>query len=185
MKKIIIVLAFTIPVLTQAQKPTSKNGYKLEMGFSLIGGIQNNKNFETSTAVYGVEFAFQCPLINTKKNYIRQQISLIRQEGTKLKTISVELNPQYKIIPVPALELGVGPSAGLIFANTTGKNKPVFNYGLGASIVWTVKNFFIGLESRYAFTKKVSFTDVNNKEESMVTGNLNNLRTSLKFGYKF
>lgn len=186
MKKIIIVLlVFTIPGLIQAQNTLGKKEYKPQLGLSLIGGIQNNQNVEASAIVYGVEISLQCPLINTKKNYIRQQFSLIRQEGKKLKTLAVEINPQYQIIAKPSFELGVGPSAGLIFANTSEDNKPIFNYGLGASTIYHFKKFFIGFESRYALTKKVSFTNLNNKLESVVTGNLNNLRTFLKFGYKF
>ncbi len=185
MKKIIIVLFFTIPVLIQAQNTFSKKEYKPQLGLSLIGGIQNNKNFDVSAPVYGVEISLECPLIQTRKSHIRQQFSLIRQEGKKLKTISVELNPQYKIVTVPSFELGVGPSAGLIFVNTTGKIKTVFNYGFGASVIFNIKKYFIGLESRYAFTNKVALTSINNKQESVVIGNLNNLRTFLKFGYKF
>lgn len=184
MKKIIIVLAFTIPVLTQAQEPPLKKGYKPQIDMSLISGIQNNQNIEASAIVYGVVISLQCPLINTKKSYIRQQFSLIRQEGKTLKSLAVEINPQYKIIAKPSFELGIGPSAGLIFTNTSEDNKPIFSYGLGASAVYHFKKFFIGLESRYALTKKVSFTNLNNKPESVVVGNLDNLRTFLKFGYK-
>ena len=67
MKKIIIVLAFTIPVLTQAQEPPLKKGYLPQIGLSLISGIQNNQNIEASAIVYGIEISLQCPLINTKK----------------------------------------------------------------------------------------------------------------------
>lgn len=185
MKKIIVVLAFTIPVLTQAQETSFKKEYKPQMGLSLIGGFQNNKNFEASTPVYGIEISLECPLIQTRKSHIRQQFTLIRQEGKNLKTISVEINPQYKIISKPSFELGAGPSAGWIFAKTTEESKTIFSYGLGASAVYQFKKLFIGFESRYVLTKKVSFNDINNKPESAVVGNLNNLRTFLKFGYKF
>lgn len=111
MKKIIIVLPFTIPVITQAQETSLKKGYKPQIGLSLIGGIQNNKNVEAATPVYGIEISMECPLIQTSKSHIRQQFSLIRQQGKRLKTVSVELSPQYKIITVPSFELGVVPSA--------------------------------------------------------------------------
>jgi hypothetical protein len=182
MKKIIIVLVFTIPVLTQAQEPLFKKEYKPQIDLSLIGGIQNNQNFDASAPVYGVEISLQCPLITTKKNYIRQQFSLIRQEGKMLKTLAVEINPQYQIIAKPSFELGVGPSAGLIFANVREDHKPTFDYGLGASAVYHFNKFFIGFESRWALTKKISLVDSN--KESILFGNLNNLRTFFKFGYK-
>ena len=185
MKKIIIVLAFTIPVLTQAQEPPLKKGYTPQIDLSLISGIQNNQNIEASAIVYGIEISLQCPLINTKKSYIRQQFSLIRQEGKELKSLAVEINPQYKIIAKPSFELGIGPSAGLIFTNVSEDNKPIFSYGLGASAIYHFKKFFIGFESRYALTKKVPFAHLNIKPELVAGGNLNNLRTFFKIGYKF
>ena len=185
MKNIIVVLAIVIPVLTNAQDSSLKKVYKPQIDLSLIGGIQNNQNFEASAPVYGVEISWQCPFITTKKNYIRQQFSFIRQEGKTFKSLTIEINPQYKIIAKPLFELGVGPSAGLIFANKNEDNKPIFDYGLGASAVCHIKRFFIGFESRYVLTKQVSFTNLDNKLQSVVAGNLNNLRTFLKFGYKF
>ncbi len=184
MKKIIIVLVFTIPVLTQAQEQAFNKKYKPQVDLSLIGGIQNNKNFEATAPVYGVVISLECPLIQTRKSHIRQQFSLIRQEGKKFTTLSVEINPQYKIIASPAFELGVGPGAGLIFTNTSEDNKAIFSYGLGAGAIYHFKKFFIGLESRYALTKKASFTNLNNKPGSVEDENLNNLRTILKLGYK-
>lgn len=182
MKKIIIVLAFTIPVLTQAQEKSFKKEYKPQLGLSLIGGIQNNRNFDAFAPVYGVEFSLECPLIHTRKSYIRQQFSLIRQEGKEFKTLSVEINPHYKIISKPSFELGAGPSAGLIFAKASEESKTIFSYGLGASAIYHFKKFFIGLENRYALTKEISLDDPN--KESTLFGNFNNLRSIVKIGYK-
>ena len=96
--------------------------------------------------------------------------------------MAVEINPQYKIIAKSPFELGVGPSAGLIFANSSEDNKAIFSYGLGASVIYHFKKFFIGLENRYALTKKISLDDPN--KESTLFGNLNNLRSIVKIGYK-
>lgn len=182
MKKIILVLVFTIPVLMQAQVPAFKKEFKPQIDLSLIVGIQNNKNFDASAPVYGVEFSLECPFIQTRKSHIRQQVSLIRQEGKELKTLTVELSPQYKIISKPSFELGVGPGAGLIFTKAREDNRAIFSYGLGASVIYHFKKFFIGLENRYALTKKISLDD--SKTESTLFGNLNNLRSIVKIGYK-
>jgi hypothetical protein len=185
MKKIIIVLTFTIPILTQAQETTFKNEYKPQPGLSFIGGIQYNKNFEAAAPVYGIEISMECPLIQTGKSLIRQQFSIIRQEGKELKTLAVEINPRYKVISKPSFELGAGPGAGLIFVKAGEEKKTIFSYGAGAHAIYFFKKFFIGFESRYFLTKKVSFSNLNSKPGLVETGSLNNLRTFIKFGYRF
>lgn len=99
--------------------------------------------------------------------------------------MAAEINPPYQIIVKPLFELGVDPGAGLIFDNVREDYKPIFNYGLGASAVYHFKKLFIDFESLYAVTNKFSFANLNDKPKSVVTGNLNNLRTFVKFGYKF
>ncbi len=197
MKKIIIILFFAVPAIAKAQVqelpfkknstetsflPFLKKGYRPQIGLSLLGGIQNNQNFDASSFAYGIEISLQCPLLCTKKNYIRQQFSIVRQEGNTLKSLAVEINPQYKLIAKPSFEFGIGPSAGLIFATSNKDNKTAFSYGIGTSATYYFSNFFIALETRYAFTSNVSFTNPDDK--SVIASNLNNLRTYFKIGYK-
>lgn len=184
MKKFIIPLIFAVPFLASAQDSASKKEFKLLAGLSVIGGVQNTKHFDASAPVYGVEFSMECPLIQTGKSHIRQQLSLIRQDGKDYKSLTVEVNPQYKIIARSSFELGVGPVAGFIFTSIRDNNKPVFNYGLGTGAVYYFRRVFIGFESRYTMTKKILFDDMDKEPGYTESGNLNNLRIFLKIGCK-
>ena len=85
MKKIIIPLFFIFPVLASAQDSPSKKEFKPLAGLSVIGGVQNDKHFDAWAPVYGIEFSMECPLVQTGKSYIRQQVSLILQDGKDYK----------------------------------------------------------------------------------------------------
>ncbi|HET6724372.1 MAG TPA: hypothetical protein VFH07_16545 [Chitinophagaceae bacterium] len=184
MKKFVIPLIFAVPVHTCAQDSLSKKEYKLLAGLSVLGGVQNTKHFDAWAPVYGVEFSMECPLIQTGKSHVRQQLSLMRQDGKDHKSLTVEVNPQYKIIASPSFELGVGPVAGFIFTSIRDNNKPVFDYGLGTGAVYYSKRVFIGFESRYTMTKEILFDDIDKEPGQTESGNLNNLRIFLKIGCK-
>jgi hypothetical protein len=184
MKKFIIPLFFAFPVLASAQDSPSKKEFKSLPALSVIGGVQNNKHFDASAPLYGIEFSMECPLIQTGKSHIRQQLSLMRQDGKDYKSLSVEVNPQYKIIARSSFELGAGPIAGFIFTTIRDNNKPVFNYGLGTGVVYYFKKVFIGFESRYTMTKEILFDDIDKEPGYIESGNLNNLRIFLKIGCK-
>ena len=134
MKKFIIPLLFIVPVLASAQDALSKKEFKSLPGLSVIGGVQNNKHFDAWAPLYGIEFSMECPLVQTGKSHIRQQVSLIFQDGKDYKSLNLEINPQYKIINRPSFEWGAGPVAGFIFTTIRDDNKPVFNYGLGTGV---------------------------------------------------
>ena len=184
MKKFIIPLFFIVPVLASAQESPSKKESKSLAGLSVIGGVQNTKHFDASAPVYGIEFSMECPLIQTGKSHIRQQISLMHQNGKDFKSVSVAVNPQYKIIASPSFELGAGPVAGFIFTTIRDNNKPVFNYGLGTGAVYYFKKVFIGIESRYTMTKEILFDEIDKETGYAESGDLNNLRIFLKIGCK-
>ncbi len=184
MKKFIIPLFLAVPVIASAQESASKKQFKPLAGISVIGGVQKNKHFDASAPVYGIEFSMECPLIQTGKSRIRQQLSLMRQDGKDYKSLSVEMNPQYKIIAGSSFELGAGPVAGFIFTSIRDNNKPVFNYGLGTGSVYYFKKIFIGFEGRYTMTNRILFDNIEKEPGYIESGNLNNLRIFLKMGCK-
>jgi len=183
MKKIIILLAFLIPVLLKAQKMQDLKKYKPEMEISLIGGFQKFKNPDAASAVYGVEVSLQCPLVQSQKAYIRQHFKFTHQQAQKISSTTIEINPQCVILDRSNIKLGIGPGAGLIFANIAEDHKTIFSYGLGTSSAYYFKKISIGIGACYAMTNKVSYA--NSKYESAGTARLNNWSSFLKLGYKF
>ncbi len=197
MKKVIVFMLLALSFASNAQNqpfeqsvkgktcllPVFKKGYRPQFAISLVGGFQNNQNFDKSAAVFGLDISLQCPLLCTAKNYIRQQISIVQQNGKELKSLAVELNPQYRLIAKSNFELGVGPSFGIINADANNDKKNAFTYGLGGSVSYHLGKVFFTAESRYGLTNTIHFTD--DRTKVTVSNNLNNLRTILKVGYKF
>lgn len=162
--------------------PIFKENYRPQFGVSIVAGIQNNQNFDKSANVFGIDISLQCPLLCTSKNYIRQQISFIKQDGKDIQSLAIELNPQYRLIATPSFELGVGPSLGVVFAEVVDDKNTAFTYGLGASMAYHIGSMFFTIESRYGLTGNVDF--VNSNDNLTNSNNLNNLRTVFKIGYK-
>lgn len=183
MKKFIILLILIIPYFGKAQQSGAGKVFNPKAGISVIGGMQYNNLFKTSAPVYGFEFSMECPLDQGNKNHIRQKISLIRQQGKDYKSLSAEINPQYKLVAKSSFEFGIGPVAGMIFTKFRDNDKPVFTYGMGTGAVYYYKKVFIGIESRYAMTKNISFDKTGNKPEFSNSGSLNSIRTFIKLGY--
>ena len=175
-----LLIAIIFPVLCQGQVKT----YDPEAVISILGGVQYNVNSKAADPVYGIEFSMECPLGQNSKSRIRQQFSLVLKESKDDKSITVEMNPQYKLVSTSSFEVGVGPSVGLIFSKISADNRSVFCYGIGASTVYHFKKFFIGFETRYAFTERISYMSFPGDPESMITGRLNNWSAVFKVGHK-
>jgi hypothetical protein len=184
MKKYLLTMILAIPLFAMAQDALLKKEFKPFAGLSVIGGVQNNKYFKGSAPVFGIEFSMECPLIQSGKSRVRQQITLMRQEQKDYRSLTIEINPHYKLIAGPSFELGIGPVAGFIFTPVRDNNKPVFNYGLGTSAMYYFKRVFIGLESRYTLTKNILLGDMYYETTIAEKANLNSLRGFLKLGYK-
>ena len=183
MKAYLILLIAAVPLFATGQNSYEQE-FKALTQVSLIGGVQNNKYFKTSAPVFGIEFSMECPLIQAKKSRVRQQLSLMRQKENNYTSVTIEVNPQYKLVAGSTFEFGAGPVAGFIFTRLRDNNKPVFNYGLGTSARYYFKRIFVGIESRYTLTKKILLDDIYNETMIAEKANLNSLRAYFKFGYK-
>jgi len=165
----------------------TKKGFKPQVGLSLIGGIKNNFGLgelsqfgsDSPLSSVGLEISLQCPLMCTKKNYIRQQVAIVYSKNDILNSLEVEINPHYRFLVTPTFELAAGPGFGLNHTSVNGSdefnhmvsmsngenleyqgldsNSFVFSYGLGASAAVHLGKFFIGLEARYFLTTKGTF----------------------------
>jgi len=182
MKTIILSIMVILPSFVQAQKQHTAKRVVPQVGISLLGGIQNTKGFNAAAPMYGVEISFQCPMVSSKRISVSQHVRLTHQEDEKLRSTTLEMNPQYNFITNAYFTLGIGPSAGIIFANAGGDQKSTFSCGLGASSVFYIKNISIGMGLGYAMTNKVSFN--NSDYESAGFSSLYNLKTFIKFGLK-
>lgn len=182
MKSFHMLFWLLAPLVTNAQDTTTKHQYLPQYDISTTGGVQYNKG--QGSLIYGIEFSLQCPLVTSGKHKIRQQFSLVRQQGKKQKSISLYMNPQYKIFSNRLFEFAAGPAAGLIFSNESASDKPIFTYGAGAGVLYYQHRFFIGVGSRYTLSKKILLANPDVKSQPHSRQDFNNLQTFVRIGYK-
>jgi len=166
--------------------PASKKDYRPQIGLSLIRGSQKNlglkelnhlgSNMIAST--HGLEMSLQCPLMCTKKNYVRQQLIAVYSHGDILNSLAIEINPHYRLNVTPTFEIAAGPGFGVNFAKIKASNHfhqkilrngenivykgldskaAVFTYGFGASLAAHLGKFIIGFETRFFLSTKGTF----------------------------
>lgn len=153
MKKIIF-LAFAIMLITSvsanAQEgdspfdknetglfPVLKEGYKPQFSIAPQISYINFNDINSSGIAFGGEIALQCPLLGTKKNYIRQQLSFtyFDDPDSEFSAYEITINPEYRFMTTSNFELAAGPSLGFLHAevDNTDFSENVFSYGLSAS----------------------------------------------------
>ncbi|MEE9492938.1 MAG: outer membrane beta-barrel protein [Gammaproteobacteria bacterium] len=158
--------------------PILKQGYAFEPTVSiLLGGEGENLSDITDGFVWGVEGAFNCPLLKTPGNNIRQRVSLTSYDEKGLELISFELNPHYMIPVGEGFKVGFGPGVGFVSAELGGDDDSVFTFQVGASATYEINQFSAGIELRHQFTQDAEFNNIEN--------DLDNTRFLVKLGYSF
>ena len=158
--------------------PILKEGYTFEPTVSLVfGGEGENLTDVTDGFVWGVEGAFNCPLLRTPGNNIRQRVSLTRYDEKGLELTSFELNPHYMIPVGEGVKVGFGPGVGYTSADLHGDSDSVFTFQLGTSATYQIGQFSAGVELRHQFTQDAKLNNVKD--------DLDNTRLLLKAGYRF
>lgn len=160
----VLMLLVTLSASAQADAPFNKGGETgvlpvIKKGFlpqvSVAPQIAyvNFYDAEISGISYGAEIALQCPLVCTKKNYIRQQVSILYFKDTNLSILEATLNPEYRFVAKPTFEFAAGPSLGYLNSKATvgdiSESKGYFSYGLSASATQHFgSKMFIGVGAR-------------------------------------
>jgi len=117
--------------------PVLKEGYKPQFSIAPQISFVDFNDINSNGIAYGGEIALQCPLLGTKKNYIRQQLSFIyfNDPDSEFSAYEISINPEYRFVTTSNFELAAGPSLGFLHAEVenTDFSKNVFSYGLAAS----------------------------------------------------
>ncbi len=164
--------------------PFLKKGYRPQIAAALVGGVQmNNTEFDETTSLMGVELSLQCPLLCTRKNYIRQQLSITQSDGSQLHFTNIELNPHYRLKVTKAFELSAGPGFGVSFVKVGNASTSLFTYGVGASAQYYFKKVFVAVEPRYMLTDDVKMST--QADGLLYSGNFNSLKVLAKVGLRF
>jgi len=165
--------------------PVFKENFRPQISIAPQLAFISFNDFDSKGLAYGVEFALQCPLACTRKNYIRQQISFLyySNDEDNLNYWTVSINPEYRLVVKPSFELAVGPSVGY-FSNKLNAElsedelkSSGINYGISTSATIHMGNLLIGLSPRYILSKDLNVLGTDFSQ--------NNFQGVLKLGLKF
>lgn len=179
--------------------PGFKKGFRPQIGVSAVGGYTTftAENADESGLTYGLELSMQCPLLCTKKNYIRQQVGIMFYNSTDSKTdvtfanTSVTLTPEYRFAVSAASEYAAGPILGWNFTKTGKKGGDIFVkgngfiYGLSASATYHFGSFMLGFAPQYVLGAKQSMSIEGKDIGSDFDFDPSHFRGLIKLGLKF
>lgn len=156
--------------------PFLQEGFKYEPTLSFIGGqLDPDVDNVDESGVVGIELSFNCPLLATPTNGIREQLSITSFDKDGLEMTSFEINPHYVINLSPSFGIGFGPGIGLVNVEYDGDSETAFTGQLGASLQYRTGTLYFGLEARQQYTANIDMLD----------DDVNNTRISLKIGHDF
>lgn len=132
--------------------------YQAQPTLSLVGGVMDpDFGAVGSGALYGLEVALNCPLLQPPSNRIRQQLSLTQYDEDGVEVTSLELNPHYVIPMSENLEIGFGPGFGVLDVEAGSQDDLLLGVQAGASVHYRQGAFFAGAEARYQVTTEERF----------------------------
>ncbi len=138
--------------------PGLDSQYQAQTSLALIGGSADvDLSGQDSDSLYGIEASFNCPLLQTPANRIRQQVSLTRFDADGLDITALEINPHYVVPVADGLEAGFGPGFGAAKVSVAGSDETVLGVQLGASLHYRRGAMFVGAEARYQWTTEENF----------------------------
>jgi hypothetical protein len=168
MKK--IILATTLVTLSLA---ASADGWRFAPAL-----IDKNLKFEPSLAItanrvdprsgsgenaYGLDFNFNCGLIQDPNNRIRTHVNYGRISENGLKVHAFELSPRYMVPVAQGLSIGAGPSlAAYQVKSGGGYDETLYGIGVAGGVNYRAGALFVGADVRYHATQTERSADFDN-----------------------
>ena len=122
-------------------------GHRLEPTLALTVDRVEPDGRDGTTAT-GVEFGFNCGLVQSPGNRIRSALKLHRSSENGLKATTFELAPRYMLPLGGGFTLGGGPSlASVRLSGTT--DKTLWGAGVALAAEWRAGALFAGVDLRW------------------------------------
>lgn len=115
-----------------------------------------------NVTAYGVDFNFNCGLIQDPRNRIRTHLNVSRSDRSGLEVVAFELSPRYTLPLGSGLSVGVGPSLAVFQLDATGYSESHFGVGVAAGVNYRVKEFYLGADLRIHETETERGVDYDN-----------------------
>lgn len=173
MKLKYLVPALLVAVLSLVAAPSRAEGLRLlpvlQPGYTFAPTLAVSAGvFKVPDAdhdgdlVYGLDFNFNCLLIQTPENHVRTHLQVNRTGKTGLQSTSLELSPRYTLPVGAGFAFGAGPVLALVMADNDVSDKNLFGYGAVAGPEYRWDKVFAGLDVRYLATTKTDGVEFEN-----------------------
>jgi hypothetical protein len=139
----------------------TEQGYKFDP--SLAGTVNYvDPNDYSSDTGFGVDFNFNCALIQDPQNRIRTHLQFGRVSDSGLKANAFELSPRYTVPLSGGFSIGVGPSLAMYQVELPGYDKNLYGVGVAAGVNFRSGALFLGADARYHDTQSKSGVNFDN-----------------------
>lgn len=160
-------LALTLAGLAQAA--SAADGWRLFPIFSdpdhkleptlAVTGSSIDPNGGKNTEAWGLDFNFNCGLIQSPGNRIRTHLNYTHSNEGGVTVNGFELSPRFTVPVAEGVSLGIGPSLGTFKVDGGSANRRLYGVGLAGGINYRVGRFYAGADLRYHATGERSGVD--------------------------
>jgi len=136
-------------------------GYKFDP--SLAGTVNYvDPDDHSSDTGLGVDFNFNCALIQDPQNRIRTHLQFGRISDSGLKANAFELSPRYTVPLTGGLSFGVGPSLAMYQVEVPGFDKTLYGVGVAAGVNFRSGAMYFGADARFHDTRSKNGVNFDN-----------------------
>jgi hypothetical protein len=131
--------------------PIANPGFKLAPTLAVT--TNSNKPDQGSSATgYGIDFNFNCALLQSPDQRIRTHLNLSHTSKDGTTVNAFELSPRYTIPLGNGLSVGIGPSLALFKVESGSVSKNLFGAGVATGLNYNLGAFYAGFDLRYHST---------------------------------
>ena len=144
--------------------PGFQSGFEFAPTLAVSAGVMSVPDVEDHDAdfVYGLDFNFNCLLMQTPENRMRTHLQVNHTDNSGLTSTSFELSPRYTPAIGGGFALGVGPVVALVMADNGDADKNLFGYGLVGGLEYRQGMFYSGIDLRYLATTESDEVELGN-----------------------
>lgn len=169
-KTVLAALAVTAALSTSAQADGwrlfpifTDSALKFEPTLALtVNRVDPDEAGSQVATAYGIDFNFNCGLIQDPQNRIRTHLNISRSEKNGVEVTGYELSPRYTVPLGGGWSAGVGPSLAIFDLETATAKSSYSGLGLAAGVNYRAGAYYAGADLRYHGTDNKHSADYDN-----------------------
>lgn len=141
----------------------SDKNMKLEPTLALtVNRVDPDQAGINNATAYGIDFNFNCGLIQDPQNRMRTHLNISRSDKDGLEVMGYELSPRYTVPLGNGLSVGAGPTLALFQLDQPGFSESYFGVGIAAGVNYRMGDFYAGADLRLHDTRTKRQVDYDN-----------------------